>query len=251
MKKTVTVESNDPDTPKLILTLSGETWTDVVATPNRVSLGEVGLKEKATHTLSLAITNPKEVAIESVTFDDDRFTITPAKNGDNGAKTYDVTYRGASEVGRVNGRIRVTYTGPDGEQHLDVPIWGQVVGDLRYPNSVFMGDKDGKIESRQLFVSTRSGKPVRILRATDPDKRLAVKLRKPFGPKAELSLSYEGEEPPTGAVRGEIQITTTDPQQPNVTIPYTIGGTSRSATAVRKPRLRMPARRLTPPAAAR
>lgn len=251
MKKTITVESNDPKTPKLILTLSGETWTDVVATPNRLSLGEVGMKETTTQTLSLAITNPKEVTIDGVTFDDDRFTITPAKDGDDGSKRYDVTYRGSSEIGRVSGRVRVTYTAPDGEQHLDVPIWGQIVGNLRYPNTVFMGVKDGRIEDRQLFVSTRDGKPVRIVEATDPKGRLDVKLRKPFHPKAELMLSWTEKEPPTGAVRGEIQLTTTDALEPKVTIPYTIGGTGRRTTGVRKPRLRIPEGKLTAPPATR
>ncbi|HHH30901.1 MAG TPA: hypothetical protein ENK57_21505 [Polyangiaceae bacterium] len=251
MKKTVTVESNDPETPKLVLTLAGETWTDVVATPNRLSLGEVGMNETATHTLNLAVTNPAEVTIDSVTFDDDRFTIEPAKDGDDGVKRYDVTYRGSSEIGRVNGRVRVTYTAPDGEQHLDVPIWGQIVGNLRYPNSVFMGVRDGAIESRQLFVSTRDGKPVRIVSATDPEGRLEVKLKKPFGPKAELELSWKEEEPPVGAIRGALQLKTTDALQPSVTIPYTIGGSGRGASATRKPRLRIPERGLTPPAAAR
>lgn len=209
------------------------------------------MKETSTQTLSLTITNPDEVRIESVTLDDDRFTVTPAPDGDGGQKRYDVVYGGASELGRVSGRVRVTYAAPEGEQHLDVPIWGQIVGNLRYPNTVFMGVRDDAIERRQLFVSTRSGKPVKILSAADPKGRLGVKIVTPFGPKTELELSWKDDKPPTGAVRGQIDIATTDAQEPKVTIPYTVGGTGRATSAMGKPRLRLPPRKPSPRAGAR
>jgi len=235
MKKTVTVYSNDPETPQLVLTLAGELWVDVAAEPSRISFRELRVDDPASQTLTLSVTNPDEVRITDVTLDDDHFSITPVAGEDTAQKRYEVVYRGHGELGRINDRIRVAYTGPDGDQHVDVPLWAQIVGDLRYPNAVFFGKRADGYEARKVKLSTRSGKAVRILSAKDPKGLLDAKILKGQGPEIELELSVNEAHASVDSARGQIEIRTTDRLEPKVTLPYTLHGSRRS------PRLTRPA----------
>jgi hypothetical protein len=223
LKKTIVVYSDDPETPQLVLTLSGELWVDVAAQPNRLSFGELRTGKPVSKPLSLTVTKPDEVRITGVTAQDERLAIKPLPSGPQGQQNYEVSFQGSAELGRIQGGVRVVYAGPNGDEHLDVPVWGQVVGDLRYPKRVFLRKQGDAYLPQKVTLSSRSERVVRILGAKDPDGRLEVKILKPQGPQVELELSIHKTDKPVESAQGNIVVTTNDRQEPKVTLPYSLG----------------------------
>lgn len=217
LKKTITVYSNDPETPQLVLTLSGQLWVDVEARPARLHFGTLQPGQEATRPLELKITEPDRVKISKVSVEDERFTIQP--KGD-GSQSYEVAFSGSKKIGQIQARLVVDYTTPKGKDHLDVAIFCQVIGDLRYPRSVYFRKVGGTYESENLVVSSRSNEPVRILSGKDPKGRVAVKVLEVNGSRAQVELTVvEGQ---GDSSRGEIELKTTDAREPIVTIPYNL-----------------------------
>ncbi len=221
MKKTITVYSDDPKTPQLVLTLSGETWIDVEAQPARIHFGEMQPGADGTKPLELKITEPNEVKLGKIESPDPRFSIKPSEDGDEGRKKYTVVFRGEKKLGAIEARLLVNYTGPDGEGRVEVPVICQVVGDLRYPRSVFFRKVGDAYPPQSVVIGSRTNKAVRILSGKDPEGRVAVKVLEPQGNQARVELTV-GETKEAKASRGKVELRTNDPTEPVVTIPYNL-----------------------------
>lgn len=229
MKKTVTVYSNDPKTPQLVLTLSGELWVDVEARPARLHFGTLQPGEAATRPLDLKVAEPDEVNVVKVSVEGESFTV--KQQGDR-PLSYEVSFRGAKKIGAIEDRVVVDYTTPDGERQADVPIFCQVVGDLRYPRRIYFRKVGDTYKSEKILVASRSNKPVRILSGSDPDGRVAVKVLEAEGAQARVELSIV-EAKGAKSSRGKIVLKTTDPLEPTVTIPYNLQVAYRRPTGMR------------------
>ena len=211
--------SNDPENPRLVLSLEGEIVTDVSISPPRISFGEVTKGETATRSFTAKVTEPEKVSITSVTVDDDRFEV-QAKDG--AADTYEVRFKGGDELGRLNAKVKLALKGADNPT-MEVPIWGQVVGDLRYPKNASLYRKDGKFEPQKVVLSSRSGKDVKITEVVDESKALNVELEQAEGKSAVVVLTVADEKKKSEApVRGKLLIRTTDADEPEVTVMYVI-----------------------------
>lgn len=221
MKKTVTVYSDDPKTPQLVLTMSGETWVDVEAQPARIHFGEMQPGADGTKPLELKITEPEKVKLGSIESTDPRFTIKPSGGGDDGQRKYTVAFRGEKKLGAIETRLVVNYTGPDGEGRIDVPIICQVVGDLRYPRSVYFRKVGDAYTPQNVVVGSRSNKAVRILSGKDPEGRVTVKVLEPERNQARVELTVGDAKGGNGS-RGKVELRTNDPNEPIVTIPYNL-----------------------------
>ena len=67
--------SNDPETPRFVLTLKGEVVSDVMVQPRRIRFKELKPSEKATREVFIKLRDPNEAKVTSVTIDDSRFTL--------------------------------------------------------------------------------------------------------------------------------------------------------------------------------
>lgn len=219
LKKTITVMSNDPDNPRLTLTLEGEVVTDVALKPPRLSLGEVTKGEAATREFTATVAEPEKVSITAVTVDDDRFEV-QAKDG--AAGTYEVRFKGSDEFGRITAKVTLALKGADNPT-LELPIWGEVVSDLRYPKSTSLYRKDGEFAPQRVRLSSRSGKDVKITSVVDEGKALKTELEQAEGKTAVVVLTVVDKDKETDQpVRGKLLIKTTDPDEPEVTVSYVI-----------------------------
>lgn len=241
MKKTITVYSDDPKTPQLVLTLSGETWIDVEAQPARIHFGEMQPGADGTKPLELKVTEPNEVKLGKIESQDPRFSVEPSEDGDQGRKKYTVTFAGEKQVGAIETRLVVNYTGPDGEAHIDVPIICQIVGDLRYPRSVFFSKVGDAYPPQKVAIGSRSNKAVRILSGKDPEGRVEVKVLEPLHNQARVELTV-GDTTGAKASRGKVELRTSDPTEPIVTIPYNLQLIYRRPTGSRSTSQRLKSR---------
>lgn len=204
------------------MTLDGEILVDVAAAPRQLVFAQVGLDTEATRPLTVKVTEPDKVKITKVSIDDDRFTVKLTDGDASGNATYDVVFKGGSEVGRLTGKVRIEYTGGDVPQ-LEVPLRGQVVGDLTYPQRLTFNLQDGKYTERDVRITSRSQKTVQILSAEDPDKRLEVEVTEAEGKSGVVHLTVANADAQApGPIQGKLVVRTTDTTEPEVKIPYGI-----------------------------
>ncbi|MBW2526013.1 MAG: hypothetical protein JRI23_17665 [Deltaproteobacteria bacterium] len=216
---------------------------DVEPQPRRLSFGQVSKRSKASRDLTLRVPKPDEIKITSVTIDDDRFAIERKTGEADGPATYEVRFEGSEDLGRIKGRVRVEFTGSD-VSSLDVPLWGEIVGDLRYAKNISFYRQKGAYEPRKVTFTSRTKKPVEILEAKDQDGHLEVKIVKAKGELAELEVTVgAAAQKADKTVSGKLHVKTTDRDEPEVEIVYGIHPSDRIRAMqqrMRKPTLPMP-----------
>ncbi len=191
--------------------------------PRQLAFAQVGLNTEANRILTVKVTEPDKVKITKVAIADERFTVTLTDGDAAGNATYDVAFKGSGEIGRLNEKLRIEFTGGE-VPHLDVPLRGQVVGDLTYPQRLTFNKQNGKYTERDVRITSRTKKTVQILSATDPDKRLEVEVTEAKGETGLIHLKVATAESQGagGPIQGKLVVRTTDPNEPEVKIPYGI-----------------------------
>jgi hypothetical protein len=234
--KRITVFSNDPETPKLFLTLKGEVVREVVATPSSVSFGTLTKKEAAEKELTLTVSEPEKVKMTSVEIADDRFEAV-LKEGDSSTKaTYTIKYKGSDTIERVATQLKVNLEGAD-ISTVDVPIRAHVVGDLKYTSILYFSKRGEAFKSRDIKIESRSGTPFKVLKAEDPDKNVKLEMDKKQGTEVVIKASVaDPKKAYSPSVRGALVIKTNDKDEPELSLRYTISeGMRRGPRAARKP----------------
>ena len=180
----------------------------------------VGINTAASQTLTVKVTEPDKVKITKVSADEGKFEVKLTDGDPAGNATYEVHFEGTDKLGRMSGRVRVEFTG-GAVPHVDVPVRGQVVGDLSYPQSITFNRRQGSFGERDLTFTSRAKKDVEILGAEDPDKNLMVEVTEAKGKTAKIHVKVAKPEADSNKpVRGKLVIRTTDPDEPEVTIAY-------------------------------
>lgn len=190
--------------------------------PRRLSYGQLSKRAEVARELKITVSEPDKVKITGVKLDDDHFELKLTDGEPTGDSTYDVLFKGAEELGRIKANVRITFSGSDVE-HIDVPLWGQIVGDLRYPNQIFFHKDKGGFKERKVNFTSRTGVDVHMLEAKDPDGHLKIEVLKTKGKMAEIKLEVaKPDADEAKPLKGKIQVKTTDKDQPKLEIPYTI-----------------------------
>jgi hypothetical protein len=218
----VTVYSNDPKTPQLVLTMEGEVIADVEPQPRRLSFGQVSKRAEASRELTLKVPKPDEIKISSVTVDDERFEIELVSGEPAGGAKYEVRFKGSETLGRISGRVRVAFSGSDVTE-IDIPLWGEIVGDLRYAKNLSFYKQKGAYKPRKVTFTSRSKKQVSILDVKDEGGHLKVEIAKAKGELAELEVSVaKAAQQSDKTTKGKLRVKTTDRDEPEVVIQYGI-----------------------------
>lgn len=221
-RKKVTVETNDPDNPKIFLHLAGHINVLVAVEPKRLTLGrQLAKSQKATEEFSITVKN-NEISIASITVpNDDRFEVNfksgdPKKDG-----VYELAFKGGDKLGVVTAELLIKLEGS--EKEIKTAIRFQILGDLRYSKNLFFFKKDNSFEPREVTFSTRSGKQTTITSAEDPTNTLKLEIVKSKDKATvvratviDTKASYKKPK------RGKFTVKTTDPDEPQVEITYMI-----------------------------
>ncbi|NQU41584.1 MAG: DUF1573 domain-containing protein [Lentisphaerae bacterium] len=158
-KKSILVESNDPDTPRARLYLTGEIVTDVAIEPRFVNFNQIHIATVATQKVSLVSLRP-DIRITGVKTDTTAFAATIDPDGRG------LTIRSVPplQAGYARGLMVVTTDHPD-RLTTDVNIIGMVVGDVN-------------VVPRDLILRTsQPGSPLRAL-VVRPYGTIAFKVLK-------------------------------------------------------------------------
>jgi hypothetical protein len=233
IKKGITVESNDPTNPKIKLTLEGEIVVDVAVTPRTITFGQLGKGETAVKNFAIKVTEPDKIKITSVKIEDEMFELVHKSGNPAGDSEYEVKFKGAKELTRISSRINIAFEGSD-VKSMEVPVRVNIVGNLRYSKDIYFHKRGDTFEPREITINTRSGKPIKIIGVSDPDNKLKTKIIEQEGQTvkvlaevADATANYDAPD------RHKLIIKTTDKDEPEAEISYTISSHARTNRGMR------------------
>ncbi len=200
-----------------------------MVSPRVVSFGQLGKGEKATKEFTVTLNDPKKVSITSVTADEDAFQVR-LRDKKAGVYTYEVSFA-STRIDRHAARLRIALKGAK-KDTVDVPLRAEVVGNLRYSRGLYFIKRNDKFVPRDITVSSRSNDSVHIERVADRDDLLKLEIVKNDAPLVKVRASVrEPDKAYTSPRRGQVVVYTSDADQPELKIMYTI------AERTRRPRI--------------
>jgi len=222
IKKSITVSSNDPDTPRQKLTISGEVIEDITIKPRNINFGSIQADVPSDKTISVSIKSQSgpDFKIEKITASKP-FVITSIAEERDGEYTVDVTLKDYHKIGRFSGRITLQ-TNNTKQKKADISFYGDIEGDITtYPKRVYYGNiVSGKESTQKLFVKMNKDN----LKITDikisPDF-LSIKIEERYeqnNPHCLIEMKLP-KDAPTGKLSGFLELHTNSKQQPLIKIP--------------------------------
>jgi hypothetical protein len=219
--RTITVSTNDPNTPQAIMTIQGVVKQQVSATPADVAFGKVKQGTEVT----------KEVIISDLTNRKDPFIVTDVTNSNPAIKVeklarpdgkpgalLKVTVTKAMPAGSFDDTINMTTS----RIPLKVDVFGQVTGDLSVdPAQVSFGIVPHGGEAMRMVKLTNVGsKPVKVLGITSSAVPVSASAEPIDGSKDYKIIVQLHRGTPDGQVRGQLEIKTDDPEQQVLNVPF-------------------------------
>jgi hypothetical protein len=189
--KRIVVHSNDPEQPEFTLTMKGELLVDAEALPAAVNLREVRVGARETTPFEIKLSETTTAKIVSVTLEDTKhFALRRTAGEADGNASYEVEFKGAKQVGTLSTKISVVTTGestPEFSIHVSV----NVVLNLRYQKNIRFTRREGKLQSRVLRISARTGDAPKIKKVQDPDGLLEIEVLDAQGAMASVRIEVD------------------------------------------------------------
>jgi len=152
IKKSITVLSNDPDTPKYRLTISGEIIKDLIIKPENIDFGSVFVGEETSMTVTIKSQTEPDFKIKKITSSKPFIdaSISEEKYGEYIIK---IALKHSPVIGRFSGGIYLE-TNSQIQQKVNIPFFGEIAGDITtYPKKIYYGSVvKGKELSQKLYV---------------------------------------------------------------------------------------------------
>jgi hypothetical protein len=167
VRKTVTVETNDPDNQRVRLSLLGKVVAEVMITPRYVNFRNVSKDNPPKPVrLEIHLQEGKGLKIEEVSVDSPSIVLKEEKRAENKA-IYAVSLAEKAPTGRLNGKILVK-TNSRKVSKLEVPYYAFVQGRVRIsPQLVSFGMvRPGVPSSREITLTGIGDKSFSIDRVT-------------------------------------------------------------------------------------
>lgn len=220
-KKNVYVQSNDTITPLVKLQIRGVIKTgEVSMSPKRIDFGVLRKEERENKKLDVAVVGDEDLKILKTETSSENLYIEISEVPDEYFKRFKVTVALSSNIaiGKLNEEITI-YTNNEKYAEVEIPIIGDIRGDIEVnPSQAFFG-LAGEIREKKLKVLNEGEKPLEIEKIDNPFDFLSVKIvPKVEGKEYELIFALEKGTPPE-KIKGEVIICTNNPEQPKIKIP--------------------------------
>ena len=169
VNKSITVTSNDPDTQKYRLTISGEIINDLIIKPENIDFGSVFVGKKTSKTVSIKSQTEPDFKIKKITpskpFID--ASISEEKNGEYIIK---IALKHNPVIGRFSGGIYLE-TNSQIQQKVNIPFVGEIAGDITtYPKKIYFGSVvKGNELTQKLYVKANKSNIEIVKIKTFPD----------------------------------------------------------------------------------
>jgi hypothetical protein len=225
--RTITVYTNDPAAKSIVLTIKGDVKVQVEAAPAQVAFGDV--KHGTDQTRQVLLNDllagtdpakaPQEFKVQSITNASPNIKVAEASRTDGkagGALT--VTLLPTMPIGAFDDTIKVTTS----RAPVDITVFGNVQGDITVkPAQVSFGvvpHRQGTL--RYVRLVNVGARPMKVTSVTSSNVSVSA-TAEPVEAGKEYKITLElRPNTPDGALRGQVAITTDDPQQQTLSLPY-------------------------------
>lgn len=237
MEKHITVNSNDPQSPSIGLTIKANMQVLIDAAPLQVMLGEMPVGFATNVTLQIRRTDGKPLNLAKLDVSNPFITskFVPVEGSTGTAVTVTLQIKPDGAPRHFYERVSAFVEGIN-YPVLTIPVFGQLMGDLRIqPEAVFWGIPDPQnwpgprpdlMTVRSIRISpTKPGEPFEVRKATSTIKEVElavapVETGKVYQVIAKLTAVPK--EPKAGMITGTITLETNLAGHPTVDIPVNV-----------------------------
>ena len=218
--RTITVATNDPKAPSIVLTLKGDIRQPVEANPADVDFGAVKhgteISRQVTISPLVADRNFKVISVSNANRNI-QAGLAPRTDGKPGA-ILTVTLLKTMPAGGFDDMVKIATS----RTPVEVTVFGVVRGDLALkPVQVSFGvvrHHQGVVQYARLI--NTGVRPIKVLGVSSDNLGVAAEI-KPITPGKEYKITIElRPNSPDGALRGRIAIQTDDPNQRTIILPF-------------------------------
>lgn len=138
VKKKITVYSNDPDTPKLPLSIFGEVDEEVIVNPKRIDFSKVSHDTSFVQKITIKPSKDFKLKIEKFESTNPIVKVELKEDEENGY-ILEATIPENTSFGRIDGSV-IIHTNSKNQSKITVPFYGEVIGDFSiYPPKLSCG----------------------------------------------------------------------------------------------------------------
>jgi len=219
--KRVTIVSNDPDHPRLTLSLIGEAVAELEVKPDRIYWGNLRSDAAEVKTVDIRFDEAAPGHITGAGVMSSAFVVDLATN--KPGRAYRIRVRSVPPLGFGQFAVNVWIT-TDSSRYprISVPMQGRVVGDIyAVPDEIRLESDNTQAVSRLLMVQSSCRQRFNILKVQPPLTNILTQVRSTLtrGYRVELRNILPGP-----ALDGKCLVITTDcVTMPELTVPFRIG----------------------------
>ncbi len=224
VKKTISVLSNDPNTPNHKLTISGEVIEEISFKPKNINFGSFRADNQSDKTVKFSVKSQSgpDFKIVKVT-PSKQFVETAVIEGQKGEYTVTATLKDYHEMGRFSGKIFLE-TNSTKQPKASIIFYGVVEGDITInQRRIYYGTvPEGREITKKLFVKINEIH-IKILNSKISPDYLSVHIDERYeqkNPHCLIETKLHGDAP-VGKIDGLLELTTNSKQQPVINIPIT------------------------------
>lgn len=176
--KLITVDSNDPDTPRFLLSLRGTVTTELGLSPAYLNLGAIDDTDPVSRDAHLVgQTNEAEIVSVSTKSPEFRVEVVPDVHGRK--HRIRVTTLPPLSQGYIRGTINIKTTHPK-RPTLQLSVGGSVAGDVQViPRSLMIKGLPGQRVSRSIYLRYKKEKVPEVLAMELPLVTMRTRVQKP------------------------------------------------------------------------
>jgi hypothetical protein len=217
--KTISVESNDPKQPMLVLNLEGTAIEELRVQPNQLFFGRITADSSVTSTVEITVHGTNVMKITKTESSTSNLTAVTESSPDG--RTFRVSVRTQPPLprGAFHGNVRVE-TDHSKYPAVDIAVSAFVVGDITFaPEELLVFEQAGQSTSRYVLVRSETGGKFQIRTVRVPISSMSYKIQP-----VEAGGGYQVELsniPSTREVEGkELHIQTDLPGAADIVIPF-------------------------------
>lgn len=220
--KSITVLSNDPDSPKYKLTLSGKIIEEIIVKPRNINFGSIYLGTKIDKTITIKSLTEPNFKIKKIT---PSKPFVNASIVERNSEEYIIkaTLKDNLKIGRFSGVIYLQ-TDNSRQPKAKIPFFGEIIGDITtYPKKIYYGRvTKGKEITQKIFVKINKN-DIKILNSKVSPDYLSIKIIEKYEKNnphylIEIKLNKEAT---IGKLNGLLELQTNSKIQPTIRIPVT------------------------------
>lgn len=221
IKKEITVTTNDPVTPLVKLSITGNIIKEIITNPQWINFGNITKGETGTKTVEISPGTDFKLEVTGVESDNPNVIASYKKHENEKSYIVDAVMKGDAPIGNLKGKITVA-TNSTKQQKVVIPFSSNITGDVLVSQSVLAYGivTQGKESVRKLIVTLRK-KDIDIKDVEVTSAFFSANIK----PGTNADLPYREvevklkDDAPVGKITGSIKIHTSSELQPVVEIP--------------------------------